>query len=693
LRKIFRTISRASRESEAWPVVLLLLAVLVPAVCVLWFMGAAMRNERLAARQKLADAYRVQLSASQARLQKHWKETAAELEKLAAATSAPVAFAACARSGLVDGVILFDEMGRVDYPNAPSAVNDGLGELEPKWQEASRLEHLRNFVEAAKQYDALAREATNANVAARAFQAEARCLVRAGEHDVAIQLVNDAFGNEPYSRAADPQGRLIAANAELMALELITNRISPLFQSIAHRLAARLTDYENPVLAAPQRRFLMKELQELSPERLEFPTLAAEQLAAEASERFPLSALEPGRSAEFLLGSAQAPGRAEPELGAPVQQRAWSEGRGKFVLQRSALPDLWQFTAPNQRVLALIRLDKLVAATKAALAADNSLADVKVTLAPPDVETPDAFVTLPVGEPMPGWRLTLSLADREFFDATAGRQSALYVWTAMLVLAGMGVLTVSAVRLVRRQLALARLKNDLAATVSHELKTPLSSMRVLVETLLDSEHLEEQKTREYLHLIAQENERLGRLIQNFLTFSRLERRKHKFHFSPLPARQVVDAAVQSVGGRFNAPGCRLDVQIEENLPPVMADPDALATALINLLENACKYTEEIKHIVLCARTENGKVIFSVKDNGIGIAPRERRRIFQPFHQVDQRLSRKGSGCGLGLSIVQFITTAHHGSVSVESQPGCGSTFSISLPAAAGATSFGKEAIA
>ena len=133
--------------------------------------------------------------------------------------------------------------------------------------------------------------------------------------------------------------------------------------------------------------------------------------------------------------------------------------------------------------------------------------------------------------------------------------------------------------------------------------------------------------------------------------------------------------------------------MEDNLPPVMADADALATALINLLENAYKYSEEIKHIVLHVRAENGSVSFSVKDNGIGIAPRDRRRIFQPFHQLDQRLSRKGSGCGLGLSIVQFITTAHHGSVSVESQPGCGSTFSISLPAAAGATSFGKEAIA
>jgi len=637
-------------------VVLLLLAVLVPAVCLLWFMGAAMRNERLAARQKLADAYRVQLSASQARLQQHWRETAAQLEKLAAATSAPVAFAECARSGLVDGVVVFDEAGQVAYPNAPLALSDGFGELEPKWPEASRLEHLRNLLEAAKQYDALAREATNANAAARAFQAEARCLAQAGRHDEVIQLVHDVFGNERYKHATDPQGRLAAANAELMALELITNRNSSLFQSIGHRLAARLTDYENPVLAAPQRRFLMKEVQELSPEELKFPTLAAEQLAAEVCENNP-----------------------HPASGS--------------TLQRGILPDLWQFTTLNHRVLALIRLDKLLAATEAALSPDNSLPDVKVALAPPDVDVPDAFVTLPAGEPMPGWRLALSLADREFFDATAGRRTAVYLWTAIFVMAGMGVLTVVAVRLVRRQIALARLKNDLAATVSHELKTPLSSMRVLVETLLDSEHLEEEKTREYLQLIAQANERLGRLIQNFLTFSRLERRKHKFHFSPLPARQVIDAAVRSVGGRFDAPGCRLDVQIEDKLPPVMADPDALATALINLLENAYKYTEEIKHIVLRARMENGRVIFSVKDNGIGIAPRERRRIFQPFHQVDQRLSRKGSGCGLGLSIVQFITTAHHGSVSVESQPGCGSTFSISLPAAACATSLGKEAIA
>ena len=119
----------------------------------------------------------------------------------------------------------------------------------------------------------------------------------------------------------------------------------------------------------------------------------------------------------------------------------------------------------------------------------------------------------------------------------------------------------------------------------------------------------------------------------------------------------------------------------------------MATALINLLENAFKYSEEIKRIVLRVRTENGSVIFSVTDNGIGVAARERRRIFQPFYQVDQCLSRKSSGCGLGLSIVQSIIQAHHGSVSVESQPGCGSTFTISVPAVLIPASVKKEPIA
>src|SRR5207249_1648127 len=153
---------------------------------------------------------------------------------------------------------------------------------------------------------------------------------QAGQNEAVIQLISEVFSKERCRHAADPQGRLIAANAELLALELITNRNSPVFQSIARRLAVRLMDYENPLLAAPQRRFLMKEMKSLSPDEIAFPTLAAEQLAAEVSE-------------------------SRPDATARV-----------FALQRTVRPDLWQLTTPSRRVLALIGSDRLLAVTKAA---------------------------------------------------------------------------------------------------------------------------------------------------------------------------------------------------------------------------------------------------------------------------------------------------------------------------------------
>ena len=113
---------RPGQNSDVWPVVLLLFAVLVPAICLLWFMSAAMRNERFATRERLADAYRAQLASSQTRLEQYWKVTVAELEEIARTNSPAVTFARCVQSGAVDGVVVFDETGRVAYPNASTVA-------------------------------------------------------------------------------------------------------------------------------------------------------------------------------------------------------------------------------------------------------------------------------------------------------------------------------------------------------------------------------------------------------------------------------------------------------------------------------------------------------------------------------------------------------------------------------------------
>src|SRR2546421_4970006 len=174
--------------------------------------------------------------------------------------------------------------------------------------------------------------------------------------------------------------------------------------------------------------------------------------------------------------------------------------------------------------------------------------------------------------------------------AAAKTRRSLYLWTGILVAGGMGVVGLLAAQVVRRQMALARLKNDLAATVSHELKTPLSSMRVLVDTLLSSDTLDEHTVREYLQLIAQENERLSRLIENFLTFSRMERKKYSFQFKPLPATDIVASAAAAVRQRFELPDCRFEAEVQDELPEVIGDGEALVTALLNLLDNAHKYS-------------------------------------------------------------------------------------------------------
>jgi signal transduction histidine kinase len=641
---------RNGRDGDAWPIALMLVAVVVPAACLLWFMSAAMRNERFAARQILADAWRVQLSASRARVEDHWQRMAIQLEELARATPPSVAFARCLGSGLVDSVVVLDEQGGLIYPDQPVAPAAPAMDMEMKWAQASQLEQRRqDFGAAAKLYGALATEATNINQKARALQAEARCFVQSGAKDAAIRLVHELLGAEQYARAVDPQGRLIAANAELMALELIGDETSPVFKTIGLRLRQRLGDYENDTLAAPQRRFLMKQFQKIS--TVEFPTLAAEELAAAFSER--------------------------------PRTRDTS-------LNRGPLPDTWQFTTPNGRVVALVHQDKLIRQLTAI--AGDARNDALITVVPPGKERVAPFVSIDLGIPLAGWSLALSPKDSTSLDAMVKHRTAIYLWLGVFLVAVMGVLTLLAVRLLRRQTALARLKNDLAATVSHELKTPLASMRVLVDTLLDSERLDEQTAREYLQLIAQQNQRLSRLIHSFLTFSRIERKEHAFDFAPCAAGEIVAGATQAVHDRFQAPGCRFEAHVDPDLPPVMADREAIVAALINLLDNAWKYSGDIKHVVLRGRTENGKVLFLVQDNGIGIAPRERAKIFRAFYQVDRRLARSEGGCGLGLSIVQSIVSAHKGSVSVESEPGRGSTFTISIPLAA-TTAGLQEAIA
>ncbi len=296
-----------------------------------------------------------------------------------------------------------------------------------------------------------------------------------------------------------------------------------------------------------------------------------------------------------------------------------------------------------------------------------------------DLDKNVTTVALPLHSDLENWALVFSRDSESGSVEEADREVLFLVFVGTAVVALSLFLSFSLYRVMRRQADLAQLKNDLVATVSHELKTPVASIRLLIDVLQKNDSWDTDRVREYIELISKENKRLGRLIENFLSFSRMERNKGSFVLQEASAQEIV-LETESVFRESIANGtCRLRVSIEDGLKPILADNEALQTALDNLLENAWKYGGENPEIELSVVAAENGVIFSVSDQGEGIPKDEQEKVFERFYQSKQRLSEHTGGVGLGLSIVSFIVEKHGGQVSLESSLGKGSVFKIRIP--------------
>jgi signal transduction histidine kinase len=431
----------------------------------------------------------------------------------------------------------------------------------------------------------------------------------------------------------DAAGDLAAIDARVAA----AHRLLPPARDAAVRgIADRLNDYSRHLPAGDRLR-LMDDLRTLSP-NVWLPTQAALQLSLDMIDA------------------------ERPE---PVPD----------VVRKTSLPDVWALTSSDRHTIGLYRTGRIESFMHDFLHQVSPEGIVFIAYPPDEAADAEAIAA---GPWLPGWQLTYQPLDTTLYATSVRRQRTIYVSAA---LAGIAVMIVGGLvggRSVRQHLHLARLKTDLVAAASHELRTPLASMRVLVDGLLADPQIDPVKTREYLGMIAAENARLSRLIENFLTFSRLDRRQQKFDLRPVEPAAIVTEAVDAIRDRLPAT-CALTMDVDSDLPPVLADREGLATALINLLDNALKYSPGEPRITVSAqRAGDSLVAFAVTDNGIGIAPREQRRIFRRFYRVDQRLSRETSGVGLGLSIVDLIARGHGGHVTVRSRPGAGSTFTLTV---------------
>jgi len=672
---------------------LLAVAVILPTLCLLWFMSQAVKNERLVVRQKLVTLYQDKLAETVQETDKRWSENCMFLD-----TGIPTAYPyemliSAVDKECSDGLIIYDATGKRIYPSL-ATDQDSITEPSKIFSDAWEMEFIhRDFLQAARLYEQNAqRGADLIQIAARigeriygqktefspdyiylaALIGKSRCMAKLNKIDEAIETCQQAAFS-PLDQTGDTSLLVLIGDARLLLMSFMeeNTKYNALYKETFNKLIAMVfttnragfslpTDHNlflaQKALETGNRTSLLKDDFITSSEHIR-KLIAAEGNSIRYSEYYPVTAVLPSRQTDRLqllqAGKETFYGLYHKIKGGSLLTLLSTESISSALMN-------YKLNFKDSDVVYQI------------------LDDTGRFVTGTEKPAGKPFVNTSVGKHFPGWKVELYFKGWDVFDKAERKQIAVYTWTGVLVIVFILAAGGLAGQAVNKQMKINKLKNDFIATVSHELKTPLASMRVLVDTLLEGNYKDQQQVREYLELTSRENKRLSRLIDNFLTFSRMERNKQAFEIVQSKPSAIARAAAEAVKTKFADRRCKFDINIGENLPPVMADRDAMVTVLVNLLDNAYKYSYEDKEIKLKVYSKDEKICFQVSDNGTGMSHRATKKIFNRFYQVDRSLSRRAEGCGLGLSIAKFIVDAHKGSISVDSKPGEGSTFTVCL---------------
>jgi signal transduction histidine kinase len=278
-----------------------------------------------------------------------------------------------------------------------------------------------------------------------------------------------------------------------------------------------------------------------------------------------------------------------------------------------------------------------------------------------------------------GLKITFAESERTALSRQWSFQRSFYLLALLLVLSVTLFGAYLLWRDVRRDVRMAEMRSQFVSSVSHELKTPLTAIRMFAETLRLGRSRNLKTQAEYLDTIVNESQRLTRLLNNVLDFSKIEQGKRIYKRELTSLSEIIQASARAMKYPLSQQGFELNVYVEEGLPDVRVDKDALEQAILNLLNNAMKYSGESREIGLWLQRKDDQALIQVIDRGVGIDPREQKRIFEKFYRVPMPENERIVGTGLGLTLVSHIVKVHGGSIELESAPGKGSTFSIYLP--------------
>ena len=561
-----------------------------------------------------------------------------------------------------------DRNGDVQAPFDPEAVPPVVDQgfyFSQTWRSAAAAEEAGTYDLAAELYARAATKARSIHELGDARYAEGRVLMRAGRTSDAGEVFADVVSE--FGDVRNLQGFRLGDLARLKRGELLMTLDPEIGASALESLAEEVLNRRWSIGMGGHEAAIAARSVELLEEHSDADWLARSRGRLE-------------EKTERLFWAEQLSGEL-PELNPDGRALPVARGEFKYVMLDKALwaTMWWGESSDDYYAFALdvtsieARLDEL------ARRATRTSIDVNMLVVPPDELPPDDTLARRSLNPyLPGWQLVVHPRDAAALDTLRTKKRAQRVSILLLAVVMIATGAVLSARLVARELEVARTKTDFAANISHELRSPITQIRVKGEALQFGLVDDEDLPTTY-DSIVRESERLSRLVDNVLDFAAIERGAKKYMFRPANIGETVRSAVEAARYGMELRDMEVEVDLPSTLPITMHDPEAIAQVMHNLVSNAAKYGKDAGWIGVTGRLEEGGVAISVQDRGIGIDPQEIPQLFDHFFRSSNPDARRQKGTGIGLTIVRYIVETHGGRIDVQSVMGAGSTFTIHLP--------------
>lgn len=690
-------------------ILIFFLTVFLPALSLGIFGIRAIKNERFRQAKQVENEHRRVAERLKSRISAEFRELGLALRNLAISPEFKVkdekaivglASGQLANNPLIETVFYFFENGDPRFPTFhPASTQPSLnlrsiqrGPLQQTLNVAQEQEFkAKNYGRAITLYRDIGRQTKDQDIQAQALYYESRCLVKLHKYAEAIRAFKKIDKDYPESITVSGLPLALAARLE-------TAHCYRALEDIPRALKTSLDLYRDII----QMRWALSEAQFKS-----YAGLAEEAIEEILTEK-PSAPLTESWSDQYAgLKNKLQDKNAEWAVISAIRQEVVPDLRRRQTAPQVILPIRYSKTIGNRIFLVLaisivespekdsvgliglkIKEDLLLNRVLFEVAANNQSTDQievvvydlerRVLLGKEDLSAEQATITEYFDDNFPPWRM-------EFFRSKpggigiAGLSRSFYFWTILTLVV---VLTFGAVliaRTIAHEMEILKLKSDFVSSVSHEFKTPLTSIKALAERLHGDKVIDSERMKQYFSLISQNADQLTRLVKNLLDFSKIEEGKIEYSFALTDIGELVTQQIHDFEKNDVQKRARISAHVAGDIPSLLVDREALSQALNNLLDNAFKFSSTDGEVEARVKRDGETVVIEVADKGIGVPQDELEKIFDKFYQAKNAVIQSAKGTGLGLTLVKHIAEAHGGKVSVRSKVGEGSSFSLILP--------------